>query len=378
LFLRVTLIAALVPLCIFGLGRATAASAPPALWVSTTGSGGAPCTKAAPCSSLDRAYEVAQPGQTVYVQDGYYGEQQINARDGKGPQYVIFAPAPGAHPTIEYVTVWGTYIEFRDLKINGWTSKPNAGYLTFRNITNAGFWIEGTSNVSIIRGSVGPGVDVHPIIAPEGTIVPKNILIYRVYFHDWTRSNADIHTECLQVGNADGFKITRSRFRNCAVFDVFMSYWGGGPPPQNITIENNYFDKPLDDGYYSVRFANYPDSWTNVLIRYNSALGGINVDRAPNLVNVQMIANVAPLPSGGCDSRIAYAYNVWQGTRCSATDANGANGFTDPDGLDLRPKAKSRSINRGDPKNFPTTDIDGHRRPLGKRPDAGAFETTFR
>jgi hypothetical protein len=35
------------------------------------------------------------------------------------------------------------------------------------------------------------------------------------------------------------------------------------------------------------------------------------------------------------------------------------------------------AINRGNPKSYPQRDIDGQRRPIGKRPDAGADESLF-
>jgi hypothetical protein len=153
-----------------------------------------------------------------------------------------------------------------------------------------------------------------------------------------------------------------------------VSYWGNAGPPKNIVIQNNFFDEGGDGGYYSLRFSNFPPAWENVLIRNNSAVEPLNIDPGPRKINFRVIANVAPMPSWECVSRVTYRYNVWKGARCGRTDLNAVSGFRDPSVLDLRLKAGSPAINRGDPKSFPRTDIQRQRRPMGRRPDAGADE----
>jgi hypothetical protein len=95
----------------------------------------------------------------------------------------------------------------------------------------------------------------------------------------------------------------------------------------------------------------------------------------PTLTNVRVVANIAPMQQFACDSRIVYSYNVWQGARCTKTDANAPLGFRDPDTLDFHLVRGARAIGHGDPKSHPAKDIDGQKRPQGKRPDAGADET---
>ena len=128
--------------------------------------------------------------------------------------------------TIGDVDVYGDHLELRDLTLNGsWNVYPGADDVTFRNLTvKGGIFITGGSNISMIGGSVGPGVDYHPQIAPWPVGSPiSNILIDGVLFHDWTRSSSTVHTECLQIAGGNGVTIRNSTFRNCAVFDLSIT-----------------------------------------------------------------------------------------------------------------------------------------------------------
>jgi hypothetical protein len=346
------------------------------LYVAPGGSDSGSCSKAQPCRSFERAYRVAVPGQTVQVAGGAYGGQAIGVDPSKtSPRDVVFVPAPGTRPSIggSGLTVHGKHIEFRGMAVpGGWYAKPGSADLTFRNLRSKDFFISGARDIRVLGGTVGPGVDYHPIIAPEGSAAPTNILIDGVTFHDWTRSNDSVHTECLQVASPNGFTLRRSRFLNCAIFGLFMTHWGNAGHPKNILIENNVFDESVD-GTYAVRFANWPPRLDNVLVRNNSALQPINFDPASVKRNVRVVGNVAPM--GGCDPGVAYSYNVWDGARCGATDVNAKTAFRDRAGVDLRLGPGSAAIDRGSPSSFPRTDISGRKRPLGGRPDAGAYET---
>src|SRR5262245_45829006 len=65
--------------------RSNAAVQPRAkVFVSTTGSDQANCSRVSPCKTFDRAYRVAQPGQVVEVAGGTYGSQTIGADSSRG------------------------------------------------------------------------------------------------------------------------------------------------------------------------------------------------------------------------------------------------------------------------------------------------------
>ena len=212
----------------------------------------------------------------------------------------------------------------------------------------------------------------------------SNVLIDGVTFHDWTRSNDSVHTECLQVAAGNGITIRNSRFRNCHVFDLTFTMFNTTEPPTNITIENNFFDKSGAGGFYAVWFQSDAPSWTNVLVRNNSTLQDIAIDPAsPSLTNVRFVNNVGELVQEACNPRITYRYNVWAGAKCDPTDQQvppvdlvnpNPLGFLDPIGFDLHLLPDSPAINAGDPANHASTDIDGQARPLGGAPDAGADE----
>ena len=86
----------------------------------------------------------------------------------------------------------------------------------------------------------------------------------------------------------------------------------------------------------------------------------------------------------GCVPEFFYHHNV--GTACGPTDlavSPHSNGSTAPNRVtwyinapaaDLHLKPHVAAIGRGDPGDFPSTDIDGQRRPIGRTPDAGADE----
>lgn len=309
----------------------------------------------------------------VEVEGGSYPEQTISSLPNRVAPFVIFQPSLRGRVQIASVRMHGSYVEFRDLAIAQWETSGTAHHVTFRNVVNQGFWINSSSNVSVIRGSVGPGVDFHPAVQTEylSTVPPRNILIQRVFFHDWTRTSPDVHTECLQVSGGDGVTIRSNRFRNCHVMDILVSHWGSSPQTRNVTIENNVLDTTGDGGFYAINAG----AFENLLIRNNSSTQGFHIDseNAPS-VNVRVIGNVAPGSAWQCNSRVTYSHNVWSGAKCGRTDRNAPSGFLNPAGLDLRLKPRAAAIDRGDPKSFPRTDIDGKRRPSGRAPDAGAYE----
>jgi hypothetical protein len=95
-------------------------------------------------------------------------------------------------------------------------------------------------------------------------------------------------------------------------------------------------------------------------------------------LNNRFVGNVGPMGQANCGiTGVTYAYNVWSDASCSATDLKTPNlGFVDatPGVFDLHLKATSAAVDRGDPGNYPASDIDGESRPLGASPDAGADE----
>jgi hypothetical protein len=350
------------------------------LFIASGGSDSNPCSKSAPCLSFDRAYHLAQAGQTVEVAGGSYSGQTLNVDSSKtSVSDVVFRPAAGASVTIAGLVVYGSHLTFQDFTLNGdWQTFYGTDDVTFRNlVVHGGIFTQSSSNISVIGGSVGGVVDTKPQFGvwPANT-GNSNILVDGVTFHDMTRSNTSVHIECLLVAGVTGFTLRNSRFYNCDVFDVSIGTFNGGPQPRDILVENNFFSGAGSGGYYSLDFNDNTASFTNVTIRNNSATQEMYLGNAiATLTNVVVTGNVAPISPWACDSRIKYSYNVFLGAACGASDLNAPANFTNPATLDLHLKPGAAAIDHGNPTNFPSTDIDGKSRPRGTAPDAGANET---
>jgi hypothetical protein len=113
-------------------------------------------------------------------------------------------------------------------------------------------------------------------------------------------------------------------------------------------------------------------------VRYNSWLQAPRLPTGEISLNNRFVGNAGPMSSAGCDvPGVGFAFNVWEGARCAATDRDVADvAFVDPAGVDLHLRAGSPAIDAGDPSLFPAVDIDGQLRPIGGAPDAGADETS--
>jgi hypothetical protein len=249
--------------------------------------------------------------------------------------------------------------------------------VTLRNLDVTNFYITSATNVSVLGGDVGPVTNLSAQIkASSGsTVQPSAILIDGVNFHDFNRSNTSVHMECLQVLSANNIVVRRSRFRHCAVMDVYFSQFGDAGVTRDVTLENNFLDKPTSGGFYAVDVAVQRGAAPkNFLFRNNSALDTMHVDTTAGIDNVRFIANIGVFAQYACSKGMVFEYNVWDNAKCSATDLRAPSGFKDPASLDLHLVPGAAAIDHGDKSASPTLDIDGQKRPLGRGPDAGADE----
>jgi hypothetical protein len=364
------------------------ASGGSSLFISPVGSDLGRCTRAQPCAGFDRAYGVASPGTTIYVAAGRYGAERIQARPGRGRPRVVIRPLANARVSVTgELTVAASHLELRDMTLNDLEIPREATDVTFRNIRNHGFWMQGPTNISFVGGEVSCGAcSFHPHIddgGPPDFRPPRDIVFDGVQFHDWQAAAPDQHTECLQILAGDGITIRNSVFRNCATANdgrgatanLQISWLGNGPKTRNILIENNFFYR--SGNLYAIQSGD----WQNLRFRFNSIAGPILIgggwgDGTP----VEVVGNI--LQFSGCQAArtgtgpvapLEYRHNVLDGGTCSSTDVDAPNGFVDAR-TNLRLRAGAAAIGRGDPASYPMRDIDGDRRPLGGRPDAGADE----
>jgi chitodextrinase len=357
------------------------------VYLSVGGSDSNACTQAAPCKSFDRGYRVAAAGAVVEVAAGSYPAQTI-ATDGSktSANDVVFRPASGASVVLADLTVLADHLEIRDLRVNNSAStKTSADDVTLRNIDMLGFFIEGSSNVSVLGGRVHCGVcGYHSQISAESgvNVAPTNLLIDGVLFEDWQAATSDQHTECLQIGGGNGIVIRNSTFRECATqtpanatSNIHVSWYGFGPKTSNVTIENNFIYQ--SGNAFSIQAGDY----SGLRIRYNSIVGPIVIfggqgDGTP----VQITGNILRYTAGMCSAQplgggpnapLTWRYNVLSGGTCHTTDKNAVYGFINQL-TDLHLLAGATANGAGDPSSYPTTDIDGNTR--SSTPDAGADE----
>ena len=374
---------ALAIVLLSSLASASSVQAAASVFLSPSGSDSNACTQVAPCRSLNRGYRVAQPGQVVELAAGTYGTQNVQFDAAKtSTTDVLFQPAAGGSVSIGFTELRGGHIEFRDLRFtDGWRTWDGISDFTFRNVTGRKLSIYGTRDVSVIGGDYGPSHNEYSFISATapGAGDPGQILIDGVRFHDYTR-DASAHTECLHVAAADGITIRGSRFERCAVMDLFFTTnTNSASPPHGVLLENNFFG-PTVGGFYTVLFDRDYDStgaaiaWRDVTVRHNSFGQVFTIEDGSNTVsNVRVSANAGEIAN--CRAGVTFARNVWRGRSCSASDRNVTSvGFRDPGNLDYHLAPGSPAIDAGDPASYPTLDIDGHGRPVGVAPDAGADE----
>jgi hypothetical protein len=369
-------------------------------YVAPAGTDGGTCTQARPCKTLGRAVAVAAVGEVVEMATGFYGCETLS-----GSKEITFRASEGAKPWIAcpntpesggaslflngisnltMESVWvsgvefkgGSQITFRNVHV---TCLDTAPFQLWQGQCNAK--LEGDpADFSMIGGEVGPTWDTEGSGAPGNSrLFGDRLLLDGVTFNENERLGSS-HTECLMIRGGNGVTIRNSRFPKCNVFSIFFTYWDFTPTPpvRNVRVENNVF-LTTGAGFYSVMFAEHIPHLQNVAFRYNTLLSPVSF-AAGTQENVSIVGNV--MPAQACVEGARYAHNVVQdaggGRRCSSTDrvVAGATFKADQLGVDANGHLQrgSRAIGAGDPKDFPTRDIDGDRRPLGKTPDAGADE----
>ena len=264
---------------------------PASVFLSPSGNDAAACSAAAPCRSFDRAFRVAAPGQHVELAAGSYGGQSLRADPAKtSADDVVIRPAAGASVTTGSLTVNGAHVTLRGFTVNGdWTTNDATDDVTFQNlVVNGGIYINSSSNISVIGGSVGGTMDTHPQFAswPTGTHI-ENILVDGVTFHDIRRSNDAVHGECLQIAGGVGVTVRNSTFSNCMVFDLSITEYNGSGPPTDYLIENNVFGPSVDGGYYGLHFNTNTTDFRNFVVRNNSSTQPFSFTGLRKLTNVR-------------------------------------------------------------------------------------------
>ena len=380
------------------------------LSVAPNGNDAGTCTQSAPCQTLQRAFNVAKPGNVVEVAGGTYPAQKITGNKNDASD-VVFRAAQGATVRVgqsggdcpDGLRIYASHVTVQGFKqlgaacVNG---EPDAGArqsdVTLLNDHAATFLVDSATDVNVKGGDYGGGIDGTTYspgnsgIRRNGSTLTSNVTIDGARFHDihCDASNPDCHIECLIVGGVNNLIVRNSTFDHCAIFDMFLEGFNG--PISNVLMENNFFADATEGtggggtGRTSVGFK--PNTaFSNVLVRFNSAKGVITFGGSgPTLSNVRVVGNAVNRTgqaANECNSQVQWAYNVVTGRGCSGQDkVVGSLGWANPTSdanLDYHLLSGSPAIdavpNAGADESL-GVDIDGDHRPAGSQMDAGADE----
>jgi hypothetical protein len=374
--------------CFTAVGVAPASAA--ALRVSPAGSDSAACTPTAPCRSLARAYQAAQPGDIVQIAGGSYGSQTIPA-GAKPGSAIRFQAENGAVPLFDELTVRASNVVVSGpARVTG-LSTANPSGARVQNTTVEGIEVDGGGGsetpgyIAWVDGVTWRNVDIHNVRNANALLMVdggypqdggnRNVVIENSRFHDsLLDAGNSVHTQCVYLNGGTGVTFRSNHFYNCALFDIFQS--GDTSPTDGVTLENNVFEAGTLGGggccfAYTVRFA-----WgvpNNVLVRNNTSEQAIQFRLGAT--NSRVVGNV--IRNGiDCASGVSFSHNVISGKNtCGISDKRVSSlGFANPDAHDFHLVPASPAIDAGDPLSFPATDRDGTPRPQGAAPDAGAYE----
>ena len=236
-------------------------------------------------------------------------------------------PAAGASVSIGMMTLAPgvSNVTFESLHFpEGWEAGPTddgppVSDVTFRRTTGRLFLIRAALRLAVLGGSYGPSVDEKPMVAvynPWSTYAPTDITIDGVYFHDFTRSAPDVHTECLQIYSGVRVAVRNSRFDNCDGTGSVQVAKSFSAPVEDVTFAWNWFG-PRGDAFYNVQTT----LCTGVTFRANAMSKGLYFAACPFEVRpVSAIANTFPWNLNLCKAPARYVSNVVSGGRCSSTD----------------------------------------------------------
>lgn len=337
-------VAAVAAYSIVNAGKSThhaAAVAPNTLFLQPYGIG-ENCTRDDPCGTLDAALKAADPGDVVQAAAGRYPQDQVLTPDLRKANAapVIVRPAPGAKVT------------FGQVKCGRWSGDFGPGNFALEGITiggilvhrcdrvtlrhvdvRGGVFVEGSTNFTMLGGSVGPGLDYHPdvtaVYKSNPPVVPHNVVFDGVRFHDWVRRDPSVHMECLQISDVVGLVVRNSTFDRCDVFDLHVDGTVAGPV-RDVLIEHNRFAPTVDHlggkvgpSYFSLSVRD----GIGVRVLGNTSTQSFALpERSEDSGAVRgwtVQGNAAPLQPSQCDSRIHFRDNRWTAATCGPGDRKG-------------------------------------------------------
>ena len=330
------------------------------------------------CSSLDRAYALAQPGDTVFLAwSGRWDNSDADAikaapgtqapRSCSGPAAtggcIRFAAAPGQAPMISDLQLCADFVELDGLRFfarvgeDGFGNQitvsglgigagdnscepggapPHDIYIRNTRIDGALSITGSTHDVYVQGGVVGQSVNVSNQLGGVGnngnpsTGAPVNhVTVDGVTFAGMTWTDTTHHhPECLHMDFAsDSVTVKNSRFQGCRAYAIRVEAEGDGSKhadsQTNHVFENDFFDgQPLNFDCHDPGCV-----LSGITVRFNTAASGVSLtsdcglraDATCTVTKNRLYGNVV---RGSCPSTgrafgggWSESYNVWTGKR---------------------------------------------------------------
>jgi hypothetical protein len=387
----------------------------PNYFVSPNGSDSNFGIEAQPFQSLDRAYQAANPGDTVAVESGTYTDPASIAYQSTktSPHDVTFEAIGHVHVSIteparpfaiagDHITIEGNFefdrvilrddthdgaddITFKGTQIHAVALCGDADYVNFYNNRfgpNNLWGYTGSKNTGAGEDDFG-SLNCNGGYSPDHTNTHLGIVGNRFdgAYHSWDGS----HSDCIQFTLGADVLIARNTFRNCQDETIILN--GDQGHLSNFTIENNYLGRPLaTTNPFPVQISG-SEPCTGCTVRFNSlptgaSLAFLNSGSPANPNTGSMVyGNITLNHRSQCALSRANGWtwdsNVFVGSAgtCGTNAATISNPYRNSSTLDLRLVAGSSAINRfAGSEAVPATDINGTPRPQGSRPDVGAHE----
>lgn len=322
-------------------------SSQPNVWVSTTGNDST-CVRndsSKPCLTFNKAYLIAQQGDTVEVAAGTYPEQVIAQDTAKtNLNDVTFRPASGATvfvtdhmrlgdlgngvPGASHVTIIG--IGATDFQV--FTPSKD---VTLDQVSGKSFYMNGIQDVIVSNSDWGPCLStVQPcgnnkidwpgnVGSPGAGQRNDNIHIFGNTFHDYGLGQVGDHFECMFLSGGTNIVIERNVFQKCVFFDIFIQPATSQSNYNGLRIINNWFDEPWDAATIpfgnqtrqtAVEFSPRGNILTDVDLSFNSFYTtGIVSDDVGDAVysDFNIVGNIFD-QAGGCSqpTGVYFDYNV--------------------------------------------------------------------
>jgi len=257
---------------------------------ATKGNDSNPGTEDQPWLTVQKAADVAQAGDTVYIREGIYNEKVTIQNSGSADNYITFASYPGETATIdgnglEVGTNWGVFNVWgkSHIKISG---------LKVINSVDFGIKADYSTNV-VIEGNYTRDTYASGIAGwyTTGIVIDGNTVVNA----RCVSQEEGGHEEGISLGSATNFQISN----NEVYYEGIEGYFGGigicvKEPGGNGTIYGNYAHDIVNDAGIHM------DGWQGTLSdvevynnRVDNCVNGIVVGEGVGaLRNVKIYNNV--------------------------------------------------------------------------------------